>query len=149
MAAVRLPISEYRSGTRHLSDREFQTAFEDCTLASTAFRHYDHIRLAWIVLGERSLDDAIAWMRAAIARFAMHHLGDTRLYHETLTIAWMRLVAAARRASPQAASFDEFAARHAELLDQSLPYQFYSEAQLKSGTARAEWIDPDVMPLPV
>ena len=41
-----------------LSDAAFLAAFEACTLAAGAFRHYDHIRLAWLYLGAAPLEEA-------------------------------------------------------------------------------------------
>ena len=35
-----------------MTESEFVAAFEDASLPETAFRHRDHVRLAWIYLRE-------------------------------------------------------------------------------------------------
>ena len=103
-AALELP-----AGTADLSDDAFVNAFESCTLSGDAFRHYDHLRLAWIYLGDRPLADATERMVASIRRFAQHH-GAAAKYHDTMTRLWMRLVAHARRVGRSENDFAAFAA---------------------------------------
>jgi hypothetical protein len=50
--------------------------------------------------------------------------------------------------SPEINDFAAFAAQYPALLDAKLLAQFYSPELLKSDTARATWIDPDLKPLP-
>ncbi|HXY45158.1 MAG TPA: hypothetical protein VEH29_13300, partial [Acidimicrobiales bacterium] len=78
------------------------------------FGHRQHLCLAWRYL--RTADEATAerLMRAAIRHVAALH-GTPDRYHETLTIAWTRLVAAHVRADGLA-SFEEFIAENRELL---------------------------------
>lgn len=47
-----------------------------------------------------------------------------------------------------AADFDEFAARHAALLDKRLLLRFYEPATLAGETARRGWVEPDRAPFP-
>jgi hypothetical protein len=108
-----------------LTDAEFHAAFDSCTLAADAFRHHDHIRLAWIYLGALPLEEAAEHMGAAICRFALHHAGTTAKYDAPLTRAWMRLVARARAVSPPAATFAEFAAGNPMLFDRARAFDFY------------------------
>jgi hypothetical protein len=136
------------SGTRHLSDEELVFAFESCRLANEDFRHYDHIRLAWVLLGGQSLDGATARMVRAIRAFAMHHHGDVGKYHDTITRLWMRLVAHAMSQGTAYGTFDAFAAANPQLLNKAYPFEFFSEARLMSGDARAGWLEPDLRPLP-
>ncbi len=77
-----------------LNDDEFVRAFESCELSPDLFHHRDHIRLARIYLDRLGAAAAIERFRAAIIRFAAHN-GVSDKYHETITIAWMRLVIAA------------------------------------------------------
>lgn len=141
----------YPSGTRDLTDDEFVTAFESLTLGDDRFRHYDHVRLAWIFV--RGARDAGAFARATeriatgIRRFARHHGGAAK-YHETITRAYMRLVAAHVRRTPDISAFDVFATMHPDLMDKHLPRVYYSEALLSSVSAREQWVDPDITPLP-
>jgi hypothetical protein len=107
------------------TDAEFLGAFESCTLAADAFRHYEHIRLAWIYLGAAPLEEATVYMGAAICRFALHRAGTTAKYNAPLTRAWMHLVARARAVGPPAATFAEFAAVNPVLFDRARAFDFY------------------------
>src|SRR5205809_123865 len=79
---------------------------------------------------------AVARMSEAIRRFAEFH-GATTKYHHTVTVAWMRLVAAAMRLDPDVDDFDLFAGAHPELLDPSATKGFYSPGLLQSEAARS------------
>ena len=106
-------------------DEAFRAAFESCTLPADAFRHYEHVRLAWIYLGAAPLDEATRLMGVAIRRFAVHHTGSAAKYDEALTWSWMRLVARARALTPDAPDFAVFAEANPMLFDRKLAFQFY------------------------
>jgi len=128
----------------NVADEEFVRAFEACNTPNEGFHHRDHIRLAWIyhrLYGR----EAAARIAAAIRKFAAHH-GKSDKYHETVTQAWMRLVAHCSEA--ETADFESFAARHPELLDKTLLSEFYSDALLQSDLARERFAAPDRKPLP-
>src|SRR5689334_20726590 len=91
-----------------LSNAELRVAFESCTLSAEAFRHYEHVRLAWIYLGVVPVEEATRLMADGIRRFALHHTGSTAKYNERLTRAWVRVVARARESSPIASTFSAF-----------------------------------------
>lgn len=128
-----------------MTDEEFLRAFEACELSNGCFHHRDHIRLAWIYVHRYGEAEASERIAASIRRFAAHH-GKNDKYHETMTIAWMRLVADAARSST--GDFDEFAQHFPALLDKSALGAFYSDAVLQSDAARNEFIAPDLKPLP-
>ncbi|HEX6053055.1 MAG TPA: hypothetical protein VFZ21_27495 [Gemmatimonadaceae bacterium] len=122
------PIARQASGTRRLTDAEFVAAFESCTLAPHAFRHYDHVRLAWTYLRTLTLPEATNRMAASIRRFALHHTGTTAKYDDTLTRAWMRLVAHVREISADAPDFATFAEANPMLLDRRRAFDHYGVA---------------------
>lgn len=129
-----------------MTDEQFVAALEVCTLPNEAFRHRDHLRLAWLYLRCAPSDVAAARMEQSIRRFASHH-GAPQKYHHTMTLVWMRLVAAARTENP----VDDFTAlldAHPDLLDKTTLRRFYSAERLESQAARTGWLDPDVSPLP-
>ena len=130
-----------------LSDEEFVRSFEDCTLPGEQFHHADHIRLTWILLRSGDVETAGNRIASAIVRFATHN-GSPAKYHETVTRAWLRLVAAAMEATPSVGSFEEFARAHPELLDKGLLLKYYSARLLQGDEARMEWVEPDIAPLP-
>src|SRR5258708_37878757 len=77
--------------SRSMNDREFVDAFEACAVANTDFHHADHVRLAWIYLGEHELLAAIERFSSSLRRFAEHH-GVPGLYHATITCASLPLI---------------------------------------------------------
>ena len=140
-------MESLRLGTAGLSDDALVEEFESCRLPAAQFHHADHIRLAWIFLGRMSEPEATDRIVAAIKRFAAHN-GVSEKYHHTITLAWMRLVAAARRATPEARNFESFASRNAELFDVKALRAYYTAEQLGSREAKAGWVKPDQCELP-
>lgn len=132
-----------RSRTLHLNDDEFVRAFESCELAGESFHHADHVRLTWIYVRQFGEVDATERMLTGILRFAMH-LGKANKFHYTQTCAWVRLIAAAQRRSPELTGFGEFVTMHPWLLDANALGRFYSKVLLESPTARASWVEPDL-----
>ena len=127
-----------------MTDDELVMAFEDGTLAASAFTHAAHVRVAWWYLRQAPFPDALARFSQALRRFAAGH-GAAGKYHETITVAWMALVAERLQASPEL-GWDAFAARYPELLVRtpSILARYYSGACLQSETARRTFLLPDV-----
>ena len=137
----------YITRMEYRDDDEFANAFETCRLSSECFHHRDHIRLAWIYLQRYGESQARPRIAAAIRNFAAHH-GKSDKYHETLTVAWLRLVANAMTRAPLAATFEHFTASAPELLDQHTVQRYYSAAAISSDAARTTYVEPDLQPLP-
>ncbi|HEX6895209.1 MAG TPA: hypothetical protein VF146_08050 [Bryobacteraceae bacterium] len=127
------------------ADDEFATAFENCQVPNDAFHHREHLRLAWIYL-RRFGSEAGLQIRVAILRFAAAH-GKADKYHETITFAWLRLVADGAERS-NARSFAELLRASPELLDKNTLHQHYSPELLGSDAARTRFVPPDRKPLP-
>jgi len=125
-----------------MTDVEFLDAFESGALSTAQFHHRDHLRLAWLQVDRLGLEGAAAAVSAGIRGFAAEH-GLDRLYHETLTRFWVRIVAHA--AAP---TFEETLNRHPLLLDKGLPLRHWSREVLFGDAARAAWVEPDLAPLP-
>ncbi len=140
-------MDDLRTGTAYLSDESFVEEFESCRLPTAHFHHADHIRLAWIFLGQMDEAEATRRIEQAIRRYADYN-GIGQKYHQTITLAWMRLVAAARRATPHAVCFDEFAEQHPELLAVKNLNNYYTPERLARPEARSGWLEPDREPLP-
>ena len=126
-------------------DQEFLDAFETCRLPNEFFHHRDHLRLAWIYLRRYSVPDAAVRIGESIRRYATHH-GKSDKYHETVTVAWLSLLADAADRTP-AASFDELLAACPELLDKNTLHRHYSPELLAFEKARAQFVPPDRKPL--
>jgi len=125
-----------------VSDDEFAAAVERRQTPNTEFHHRDHLRLTWIYLRRFGPDEAPAAIAAAIRRFAAHH-GQAERYHETMTIAWVRLVASAG-----GETFEEALTVMPELLDKQALRSYYSAAVLDCDAARRDFLAPDLAPLP-
>ena len=132
-------------------DTDLWDRFHAATLPVTEWLHEAHLRVAWMYLRGHSLDDAHILMRVGIIRLnASHGLVETpaRGYHETMTRVWLRLVAAAMRSAPEHAASRPFLEAHAASLAKDAPLRHYTRERLFSATARARFVEPDVLELP-
>ena len=129
-----------------MTESEFVRAFEDASLPNESFHHRDHVRLTWIYLRECGESGARSRLVQGIQRFAAAK-GKAEKYHHTITLAWIRLVEAAR-ASAGECDFDALIAKHPELLDKTILDRYYSAELLQSNAARQGWVEPDKMALP-
>ena len=101
--------------TLDLTDADFVDAFESLALPAGAFRHGDHVRLAWVLLRADGLERATERIIAGLRRFAAHH-GAPGRFDEALTRRYVARIAEALATTPGLASFAEFAAAHAHLV---------------------------------
>jgi hypothetical protein len=136
--------------SHHLSksDREFRAAFEAGAFAPADFSHRAHIRLAYVYLAESDVDLALERMRAALVSFLSHHGIPASKYHATLTRAWILAVDHFMHRSREASSGDDFIARNAPLLDTRNMLTHYSAELLFSDQARADFVEPNLDPIP-
>lgn len=126
-----------------LSDDEFLDRFHRRAL--DAFSHRDHLRLAFVNARRGGVDAAVAGA-SEIRGFAAD-AGAAGKYHETLTVAWARVIAHLAQRDPQL-PFNAFLDAHPELQDRGLLRSHYSEPRLFSDEARAIFVEPDRLPLP-
>lgn len=111
------------------------------------FGHREHLELAWTCLARYGdADTAHRAVAAAVQHLARRH-GMPDRYHETLTRAWVQVVAIHRALEP-AESFDAFIAAHPRLLERDLLSRHYSPTVLWSEMARARWAEPDLRAFP-
>jgi hypothetical protein len=125
-----------------LSDDAFLTAFNNCMLPDSSFRHGDHLRLAWIQLHRHPFGEALAAVREGIRNFAAHN-GMPNLFHETITTAWVSLLA-----THHEQTFEQFIAGNEHRLNRELLHRFWTPSVLESDAARSAWLPPDRAPLP-
>jgi len=142
-----MPESQLNSGAPLWSDDEFLRAFEELSFPADRFHHREHIQVAWLYLKSTDATRAAERMSEGIRRFANHH-GATQKYHHTLTLAWMRLVAAALVGTPEGYAFEKVIAAHPELEDTKLLDKYYSKEVLQTAAAREGWVEPDLQALP-
>jgi hypothetical protein len=124
----------------------FVARFRDGTLDTGQFHHRDHVRMAWLYVREHGLESAVTAFTADLRAFAVAK-GAPRLYHATITVAYLTLVAERLRVTPDG-DWDRFAAAHADLLrwKPSVIDDYYSADRLWSELARAQFLLPDRVP---
>lgn len=129
-----------------MTDAELARALERCEIPNEEFPHASHLRVACVYLSEcASANEASERMAAALRRFAAS-VGKADKYHETITVFWMRALAAARAALP-GAGLEDVLHMKPELLDKDLLLAYYSRQRLFSDAARLSWVPPDLQPL--
>ena len=128
------------------AERQEIDRFESGSISPESFRHADHVRLAFCYLRLYSPLESLEIFSAALKRFAQSH-GKERLYHETITWAYLLLIHERmhRRGSHQ--SWEEFAAANPDLLiwKNGILSLYYTEATLQSDLARRVFVFPDKM----
>jgi len=130
-----------------LSDDEFLRAFFSAELSNSDFHHRDHLRLTWLMVRRHGLPEAETAIARGIQHFAGVH-GHAARYHDTMTRFWVRLVAHAIANRPQVEDFEAFLAAYPMLLDPTLPFRHWRREAMFTPEARAEWREPDLLPLP-
>lgn len=124
-------------------DDAFVQAFEAQTLPKEFFTHAGHVRAAWWYLTHYPLGDAMDRFRSALQAYAAS-LGASGKYHETMTVAWLLLIAERLDDSTRLLTWREFADRFPELFErQALLARYYSDEVLRSERARRTFVMPD------
>lgn len=134
-----------------MDDGEFVARFEACGIPLEEWTHRAHLRVAWTYLGRHGLEGATERMRAGILRFnASKGIEDglDRGYHETLTVAWLRILDATMRVHGAEADATAFLDRHTQLHSKALLRLFYTRDRILSWDAKRRFVEPDLAPLP-
>lgn len=137
--------------TAYADDSAFIAAFEDRTLPFSEWCHPAHIRMAWIYLSRLGFDGALARAREGIKAYNLaNRVVDAPLsgYHETITQAWLRVVAATIRGQDPSATSMEFLEAQPHLRVRTLLRVFYSKARMISPEAKSGFLPPDLAALP-
>ena len=127
--------------------------FEAASLTKREWTHEAHLTMgAWHVARFGSAE-ALARLRAGI--LALNDAqgtitSDTGGYHETITRAYVRLIAAFLRARPAGEEIDASVAAllASPLAARDVLMRHYSRERLFSVAARRGWVEPDLEPLP-
>lgn len=134
-----------------MDDQTFLSAFENCTLPMEQWTHEAHVRVAYLYASRHDLETAIATMRSRIK--AYNKATDTpeaidRGYHETITVAFMRLVYASILQAEPYRSSEDFCDVHPELMTKSILKTFYSRERIMTWEAKRNFVEPDLQQLP-
>jgi hypothetical protein len=122
-------------------------SFENATISEADWRHAEHLAVALFYLTRGDIETATEKMRDGLFNlltkgFAVN-LTKEMPYHETLTVFWMRAIAAFN-ASKDGASLVEKANELVAVYDKDYPLKFYSRERLFSNDARARFVEPDL-----
>jgi len=129
-----------------LDDDAFIATFEQGGFGGDPFPHEAHLRMAWLYVTRFGAAAAVDRAAEGI-RVQAKSKGQASLYHDTMTHAWVYLVAEAGARSPSV-GFTEFLTRNPQLRDRTLLLEYYSPDVLSSAEARMGWIAPDLAPIP-
>ncbi len=131
-----------------MTDEEFLAAFETCRLPEADWTHAAHVRMAWLSLRKGPFDQVLPRVRAGIQRYNAT-LQKLLAYHETITRAFLRLVHQRMSADGAGQTFDAFCRQNPDLLQGvSVLLRHYRRETLFSPQARAQFVLPDLEPLP-
>jgi hypothetical protein len=121
-------------------------SFEAATLPAGRFHHREHLRVALCYLSRESETDATRRMRAGLKRLLAQHRIDG--YHETLTVFWMKLLAARLAATDSARPLND---RIEDVIrwcrDEQPVARYYTPEALASSHAKHTWTPPDRKPI--
>jgi hypothetical protein len=131
-----------------VTDQTFRTEFEACRFPPEEFNHRAHLRLAYVYLTEHDTDTAHRRMQNALLTFLGHHGVGVSKYHDTMTRAWILAVRHFMENSPDSASADAFIENNPRMLDSKIMMTHYSTEVLFSDEARAQFVEPNLSPIP-
>jgi hypothetical protein len=123
-------------------DAHLIEGFENGTAAQ--FGHEDHIRVAWLYLQEMSLTGAIDRFRKGAMAFARSR-GKPEIYNETMTWAYLILIAERIARCGDSSSWVEFTKGSADLFEakHAVLKRYYREETLSSEFARGVAVLPE------
>jgi hypothetical protein len=125
--------------------------FTERTLPKPEWTHAAHLAVGLWHVCRYGRDEALARLRTAISRLNESHgtvNSATGGYHETVTRAYVQLLAAYAARQPDRTVAQRVTALLADpLADRKALLRFYSRARLESSEARLDWVDPDLAPL--
>ena len=135
-----------------MTDDEFLLAFESASLTKEQqWTHAAHLRMAYCHLKTYAYGEALDRVRKGIPRLN-EKLGTPELlergYHETLTVAWMRLIHATMRQRGALEDAGTFFKAHPHLTHSTVIGLFYSDDRLWSWEAKHGFVEPDLLALP-
>lgn len=129
-----------------MTDDEFLAAFEAAAFSRPEWTHEAHVRMAWLYLTRFPTAQALELVRTGIQKLNAR-VGSPDGYHETITAAFVRVIAA--RLEP-GEGYAAFRGRNPELFDRALAalLRHYTRERLHSPEARRAFVEPDGAALP-
>ncbi|HLI65440.1 MAG TPA: hypothetical protein VKU90_03665 [Caulobacteraceae bacterium] len=116
-------------------------AFLGGHIDNRAFRHADHLRVGFDLLQRHDFPQAAARLSTGLRAIAAR-AGAPGAYHETITLAFLALIAE-RRASGGHRAFEPFARDNPDLADKTILRRWYAPERLGSPLARQTFLLPE------
>lgn len=114
--------------------------FEEGRIDPSSFHHRDHVRLSYELLERHPFPEALLYLAVCLRRLAAK-AGRPQVYHETITAAFLALIAE-RRLRGGHATWEDFAACNPDLFSKQLLEEFYEPELLQSQVARQTFVLP-------
>lgn len=133
-----------------MNDKQFLSAFEDCSLPFVQWSHRAHVRVAYLYASHHDLNSAIDQMREGIRAYnAVHGVedGPHTGYHETTTRAFMRLIQLAVQEQGPFRDSHDFCNRSPGLLDRRVLLCYYTRDRIMQPDAKIAFVEPDIVRL--
>ncbi len=153
-ALIRLATLVFADGTGNAAgmqdDERLAADFAAARIPEAEWTHRTHLRVGFHHVNRLRFKRGLSALRRGIQQLNARH-GKPRAYHETITVAWARLLARLAHDGPLWLHSEAFLRAHPELLGPpSLGplLAHYSEERLMSPQARLEFVEPDLKPLP-
>ena len=108
--------------------------------------HEGHLRAVYLHTLRSGAESAVHFARAGLQQIT-RRMGVPQKYHETITVAWSRIVADHAERDPRE-DFESFLDAHPRLRRRDLLDEHYTRERLFSDDARARFVEPDLAPLP-
>jgi hypothetical protein len=108
------------------------------------FPHREHVRMAYEMLRRHDFAETVLHFSCAL-RLMTANAGKPEAFHQTVTIAFLALVAERMQGS-EAPAFTAFARANPDLLDKSVLSRWYRPERLASAAARRTFLLPDTAP---
>jgi hypothetical protein len=105
------------------------------------FPHREHVRMGFEMLRIYSFDEA-AFRYCGALRAMLTRAGKLAAFHQTVTIAFLSLIAERMQAESQA-DFQAFVRANPDLIDKSALSRWYRPERLGSAMARRTFLLPD------
>ncbi len=135
-------------------DQRLIQQFEDGSIPLDEWDQRTHVSIAFLLQSEHGFDEALVRLRKGIRSYnAANGIEESPAsgYNETTTVALFRIIDTVRRAYERvfpAESAREFCDLHPELMSKHILRLFYSPARRMDPRAKAEFVGPDLAPLP-
>ncbi len=130
-----------------MTEGELLAALEDGTLPPAAFRHRDHVRVAWHLLRALPPLAAMARFETTLRSYAAA-IGKPDLYHATITWAYLLAINERLERGDRAASWASFEAANPDLFAREFLAGRYRAETLASPLARRVFVFPDARTAP-